>query len=62
MPALSQTYFAAVTGYGRQEDISRSLEAGFDVHLTKPISVDQVLGAIQAAARAQTPMKRQSLG
>jgi PAS domain S-box-containing protein len=62
MPPLARTYFAAVTGYGRQEDIARSLEAGFDLHLTKPISVDQVLAAIQAAARAQSPRKRQSLG
>jgi signal transduction histidine kinase/ActR/RegA family two-component response regulator len=29
---------AAVTGYGREEDIRRSREAGFDYHLTKPVA------------------------
>jgi two-component system CheB/CheR fusion protein len=27
----------ALTGYGQQEDLQRSLQAGFDHHLTKPV-------------------------
>jgi CheY-like chemotaxis protein len=27
----------AVTGWGQQEDQRRSMEAGFDKHLTKPV-------------------------
>src|SRR5262249_55406724 len=29
---------AAVTGYGQDEDVRRSREAGFDYHLTKPLA------------------------
>jgi CheY-like chemotaxis protein len=30
------THLIALTGYGQEEDRRRSLEAGFDEHLTKP--------------------------
>jgi PAS domain S-box-containing protein len=36
-PAFSSTYLVAVTGYGREDDMRRSREAGFDLHLTKPV-------------------------
>jgi len=32
----------ALTGYGQPEDRDRALQAGFDCHLTKPISNDQL--------------------
>jgi CheY-like chemotaxis protein len=35
---LSQVRLVALTGYGRDEDRTRALEAGFDLHLTKPVS------------------------
>ena len=31
----------AVTGHGRDEDVERSRQAGFDAHLTKPAEPDQ---------------------
>ena len=31
-------YLVAVTGYGLPEDRKRTLEAGFDLHLVKPVS------------------------
>jgi CheY-like chemotaxis protein len=34
---LSSTYVIALTGYGRQKDQQQALDAGFDLHLTKPI-------------------------
>ena len=37
-PDLSQVRLVALTGYGRDEDRTRALEAGFDLHLTKPVS------------------------
>jgi CheY-like chemotaxis protein len=41
----------AITGYGQDGDRRRSREAGFDVHLTKPIDPD-VLDALLANAGA----------
>lgn len=32
----------AVTGYGRDEDVKRAIAAGFDQHLVKPVSVEQL--------------------
>lgn len=32
----------AVTGYGQPEDCRRALEAGFNVHLTKPVDIEQI--------------------
>jgi CheY-like chemotaxis protein/anti-sigma regulatory factor (Ser/Thr protein kinase) len=40
-------YLIALTGYGQNEDKKRALEAGFDVHLTKPadfVDLQNVLG------------------
>jgi signal transduction histidine kinase len=36
-PATAATRLIALTGYGGEEDRRRSHEAGFDVHLTKPV-------------------------
>lgn len=38
----------AVSGYGTDEDVRTSLEAGFNTHLTKPISIDDVRRALAA--------------
>ncbi|MEA2708496.1 MAG: hypothetical protein QOF78_1097 [Phycisphaerales bacterium] len=37
----------ALTGYGSDNDIRASLAAGFDCHLTKPITLEQLVQAIQ---------------
>ena len=34
---LRDTRIVALTGYGREEDRRRALEAGFDAHLVKPV-------------------------
>ena len=39
----------ALSGYGQEEDIQRSREAGFAAHLTKPASREAVVEAIAAA-------------
>jgi CheY-like chemotaxis protein len=39
----------AVSGFGQQSDLHRSYEAGFDLHLTKPVAprlLQDVMGAI----------------
>jgi PAS domain S-box-containing protein len=44
-PGLAHVRLIALTGYGREEDRSRALEAGFDLHLTKPVT-DAVLHSV----------------
>jgi CheY-like chemotaxis protein/two-component sensor histidine kinase len=39
---LSSTYLIAVTGYGREEDHRQAEEAGFDLHLTKPVDCERL--------------------
>ena len=36
----------ALTGYGQQADVARALAAGFDVHLTKPATLDALRRAL----------------
>jgi CheY-like chemotaxis protein len=42
----------ALTGYGSAEDEQRSLQAGFDRHVTKPVGVHELMQAIGGAKRA----------
>jgi CheY-like chemotaxis protein/anti-sigma regulatory factor (Ser/Thr protein kinase) len=50
LPALRDVLLIAQTGWGQAEDSRRSLDAGFDHHLTKPIDLD-VLRRLLAAPR-----------
>jgi CheY-like chemotaxis protein len=40
--ALRDVYLAALTGYGQPADQERALTAGFDAHLAKPVSLEQL--------------------
>ena len=40
----------AITGFGTDEDIRRSKEAGFDFHLIKPIDLDELQGVLDQVA------------
>jgi signal transduction histidine kinase/ActR/RegA family two-component response regulator len=42
----------AVSGYGMEEDLRRSREAGFREHLVKPVTLDQLSSAIARASEA----------
>jgi signal transduction histidine kinase len=42
----------ALTGYGRDDDLKRAREAGFDEHLLKPATLEQLRAAIDALAIA----------
>jgi CheY-like chemotaxis protein len=46
IPGLEAIKLVAVTGYGQDSDRARSAAAGFDEHLVKPITLDQVQRAI----------------
>lgn len=41
----------ALTGLNREADIQRCLEAGFDEHLVKPVSIDQLVQVIRRILR-----------
>lgn len=43
----------AITGYGMQEDIQRSIAAGFSEHMTKPIDFDRLERALMSAKRIE---------
>jgi signal transduction histidine kinase/CheY-like chemotaxis protein len=45
LPELQSVMLVALTGYGQDEDIRRTKEAGFDGHLVKPVEV-KVLEAL----------------
>lgn len=42
----------ALSGFGMQADLQASKEAGFDVHLTKPVNIERLLEAIQRLSRS----------
>jgi CheY-like chemotaxis protein len=41
-PELNNTVLVALTGYGQDEDRQTSMEAGFNFHLVKPASFQQI--------------------
>jgi two-component system, sensor histidine kinase len=45
-PQLSDVLLIALTGYGAQEDQRRAIEAGFDQHMTKPVSFQDMSRAL----------------
>jgi CheY-like chemotaxis protein len=49
--ALRQVVLIALTGWGAQSDQQQSQEAGFDQHLTKPVSLEALEQALAAAGR-----------
>lgn len=50
-PMLSSAYLIALTGYGREEDRRQANEAGFDLHLTKPVDYESLRGALARCFR-----------
>ncbi|SDG40675.1 MULTISPECIES: response regulator [unclassified Duganella] len=48
-PAFAGVRLIAHTGYGAERDRERTREAGFDFHLVKPASFDELEGALVAA-------------
>ncbi|MCB0322838.1 MAG: PAS domain S-box protein [Bdellovibrionales bacterium] len=49
LSSLEGVQLIALTGYGQEEDRHRSEQAGFDLHLTKPVDLEQlerILGSV----------------
>ena len=47
-PGWERLPLVAITGFGRPEDRERALDAGFAVHLTKPVTPDRLRRALAA--------------
>ncbi len=54
-PNTASAKLIAVTGYGRDEDRRRSREAGFDLHLTKPVDPAQLRRLLQTESPSSRP-------
>src|SRR5688572_33233306 len=51
-PLLAHVQLIALTGYGREEDRARVAAAGFDQHLTKPVTDADLHGVLATVATA----------
>ena len=52
MPETSRSHLIAVSGYGQEKDRVRSAQAGFDLHLVKPVDPDRLVQAISTVGGA----------
>ena len=50
----------AVTGWGDEDDIRRSREAGFDGHLVKPVELDKLMELLSSVALDRGPFPRRT--
>jgi two-component system CheB/CheR fusion protein len=54
-PLLHGAFLIALTGYTRSDDQKRAAEAGFDMHLSKPATIEQLRDAIAQAGTGPRP-------
>ncbi|MFN0124773.1 MAG: ATP-binding protein [Blastocatellia bacterium] len=54
MPGLDRIPVIALSGYATEKDKRRSHEAGFDLHLAKPIEPEQIIGSVQELLSRQS--------
>jgi signal transduction histidine kinase/CheY-like chemotaxis protein len=47
-PQTAPAFLVVLTGYGQEEAQARSLSAGFDLHLVKPVDFDELQGLLAA--------------
>ena len=50
-PAFARTLLVAVSGYALPDDLARSADAGFDRHLAKPVTLEQLGDVLAKSAR-----------
>ena len=58
--ANGSTPAIAYTGYGSAADVDRARASGFDVHLTKPIDVDELIEAVRQLTSQRDGAQRKS--
>lgn len=52
----------AMSGYGSEEDVLASREAGFAAHLTKPVDLTRLLAAVRGATAAERGSRAEEAG
>ena len=52
-PESKSTLLIAVSGYGQEEDLRSSRQAGFDHHLIKPVNVDELIKLLAQPANME---------
>jgi signal transduction histidine kinase len=52
-PADAQPVMVALTGWGREDDLKRTTEAGFDHHLVKPVAPEKLQAVLQQVGEAR---------
>jgi two-component system CheB/CheR fusion protein len=58
LPGLEQVRLIAISGYGQAEDQRRSMEAGFEQHLLKPVAPEALAGILSEATPTVEPSAR----
>jgi PAS domain S-box-containing protein len=61
-PETAHARLIAVSGYGQEEDRDRSRDAGFDLHLTKPVDPERLTGLLSEWEAHGDPMVAESVG
>lgn len=59
--ALRSILLVALTGYGQPEDRRRSAEAGFDLHLVKPVALQALDGVLERVPAQPTLRERSGM-
>jgi signal transduction histidine kinase/ActR/RegA family two-component response regulator len=54
LPGGAPAVMIALTGYGQDEDRQRALQAGFDIHLVKPVDPERLTQVLTEAARMRS--------
>ncbi|MNV59372.1 Polar-differentiation response regulator DivK [compost metagenome] len=54
LPQVKNVPAIALTGYGAQSDIQKSRQSGFNQHIGKPVSYDDLIDTIEALRRSLT--------
>lgn len=49
-PGSEAMFLIALTGYAHQQDRLRAIRAGFDLHMTKPVSLERLFEALDRHA------------
>jgi len=56
-PSLKDTFLIALTGYASQRDVQTALEAGFHMHLSKPVDLAAIRKALRTVGLQRLSMK-----